>query len=155
MKKKLILILATLMCVSLCSCGNSDSTSDNNTEIKKEESTSASNTNTETDLVNKDLTYNDLRNMTVDEMKQYYNEDELIGTPTMEFQYVSCKGRDADTFRVTRRIEVTPGEIYHHVENTIRLGECLQPYYCIFVDNNTPDNYEDDQFAYIFYWVEQ
>lgn len=139
MKKKIVLILATLMCVSLCACGGSKTTSD-----KK-------------DLVNKDLTISDLENMTVDEMKQYYNADELIGTPTIESQYVSSKGSDAETFSVSREIyndrAALTFEKEYYIENTIGLGECICKKYCIFVDNNTPDNYEDDQFAFVFYWV--
>lgn len=139
MKKKIVLILATLMCVSLCACGGSKTTSD-----KK-------------DLVNKDLTISDLENMTVDEMKQYYNADELIGTPTMETQHFSCKGSDAETFTVRREILDDRLNIIfekeYYIENTIGLNECVCPKYCIFVDNNTPDNYEDDQFAFVFYWV--
>ena len=38
MKKRLIMILATLMCISLCACGGSESTSGDNTDTKTEES---------------------------------------------------------------------------------------------------------------------
>ena len=37
MKKKLVLLLATLMCVSLCACGGSETSSGNNTDTKTEE----------------------------------------------------------------------------------------------------------------------
>jgi len=37
MKKKLVLLLATLMCISLCACGGNESTSENNTDTKTEE----------------------------------------------------------------------------------------------------------------------
>lgn len=38
MKKKLVLLLATLMCISLCACGGSEGTSGDNTNTQKEES---------------------------------------------------------------------------------------------------------------------
>ena len=37
MKKKLVLLLATLMCVSLCACGGNETSSGNNTDTKTEE----------------------------------------------------------------------------------------------------------------------
>ena len=37
MKKKLVLLLATLMCISLCACGGSETSSGNNTDTKTEE----------------------------------------------------------------------------------------------------------------------
>ena len=36
MKKKLVLLLATLMCISLCACGGSETSSGNNTDTKTE-----------------------------------------------------------------------------------------------------------------------
>ena len=151
------MILLAVLSLSLVACGGDKSTSADNTNTETEENGSVTSQTTEKDLVNKDLTYSDLVNMTVDEMKQYYNADELIGTPTIKMNYVSSKGKGAETFRVSREIYDDNGTITfekeYYIENTIGLGECLCPCYCIFVDNNTPDDYEDDQFAFVFYWV--
>lgn len=129
MKRIICLVLITIFSLSVCACGAQDN--------------------------QKDLTISDITNMTVDELKQFYNAEEYVGTPVVERTSVISGGKDAETFRVTRRIydEEQSKTIFtkeYIVENTIKMHECMWYYPCIFVDNNTPDDYEDDQFVFVF-----
>jgi len=147
MKKRLIVILATLMCISLCACGGSEGTSGNNkgngftpdqTTVKEE--TDEGNAKIEEVIDEENL-------------EKYYDVTECIGTPRLAFYDIVVKDPE-------RPMEII---VYNSKDDWINNKRCLAvqieynkdvPYgelcYCIITDNYTPDDTSDDQLAYIF-----
>jgi len=86
MKKKLVLVLATLMCISLCACGGTESTSgNNNSETKTEENGFTPNQPTEETETKEEET--NISDMTVEEMQKYYDTEKFIGKTTFSLFY--------------------------------------------------------------------
>lgn len=171
MKKKFVLILATLMCVSLCACGGAESTSANNTDTKTEESTSASSTETQAldsgfvPVATEKPTETEGNEQTIEEaidesnLEKYYDVTEFIGTPRLETVTIPRpvgKDKEKETLTViySKYVIIEPGNEwdvrneYEIVKNDAIKVACS--YYAILTDNNTPDDYSDDLLAYIF-----
>ena len=141
MKKKLVLILATLMCISLCACGGTESTSGNNTDTstKKEESGFTPNQVTETEK-------EELLEIDENNLEQYYDTTQFVGTPTLV--YCLAQRNQVENIIVIGRM----GDDGNYYEYTIEYNDKIKSrgYDMIFVDNNTPNDYSDDLIAYIF-----
>lgn len=138
MKKKLVLTLATLMCISLCACGGSDTTNGDN----KEDGV------TQTVTTEKEETEELSLDMTVEQMQGYYDTTKVAGTPRIEHIKVYEVDKEANT--VTYRcnaIDTTSTKYTMEYQEGLYEG-CF--YRCIVVDNNTPDDVNDDIVAYVF-----
>lgn len=154
MKKKLVLIFATLMCVSLCACGGSESTSGNNNSETKQESSTESNANG--DISPEQVVDAEISIMgTVDEidyenLQKYYDTTKFIGEPRAlkaRLEYT----HSGDTMRVDYTMDDMETKLTWELEKPANLVGSLQASVtCIVCDNNTPDDYEDDTIAYIF-----
>lgn len=158
MKKKLVLVLATLMCISLCACGGSDTTNgDNKENVTTNQETDKDgftpNQATETEETKKETV--DF-NMTVEEMQKYYDTEKFIGTPRLALMQ-SMPDTSSNTVMLHERNEKGQDMCINYIEmtgtkedwyNEDRTG--YKKVTCIVCDNNTPDDYEDDVVAYIF-----
>ena len=151
MKKKLVLLLATLMCISLCACGGSETSSGNNTDTKTEENGGSLSQGEEKDVLS--VKYNSFdeiediyfykiltlkEGISVDPYKsdiaveanihyeQYYVN---IDTNTWEFNFEEKKGD----------FEYSSYEIEEFCLNTYKQGDNEKKYYsvqfCRFGDN--------------------
>ncbi|MBQ8279298.1 MAG: hypothetical protein IJZ23_05605 [Roseburia sp.] len=148
MKKKLVLVIATLMCVSLCACGgtettnsnnNTESTSvDSNSETKTEQNGFTPNQPTETEEIE---TKENASDMTVEEMQKYYDVEKYVGTPRL----VTCRYMGGGLNPVAEEEGLT----VYQIEDDDRL-ENFKKYDCIICDNDTPDYQADDVVVYIF-----
>ena len=118
MKKKLVLVLATLMCISLCACGGSESTSgDNNSEIKQENSTEVINGLTGEKEEIKDTQTNEKTMVLYAKVIEVNNGTTIDGsTERIKFEFslndiVSTFGDEypVDTFEVGNVVKFTVG----------------------------------------------
>lgn len=75
MKKKLVLLLATLMCVSLCACGGSETSSGNNTDTKTEENGGLFQTEKEIEI-------------TMDNWQEYFEEKDVLSVKYNSFDEI-------------------------------------------------------------------
>ncbi len=143
MKKKLALLLATLMCISLCACGGTESTSANN---KKEESGFTPVITTE-----EEKTEEIVDEIDKDNLEKYYDTTQFVGTPRIEDMQISWK-EDKKTVEIGKKNKETlEWEVFCVIEKPKSLtGMGSKHVDCIFVDNNTPDDKSDDVIAYIF-----
>ena len=143
MKKKLVLVLATLMCISLCACGGNESTNgNNNSETKQEENGFTPNQPTEKE----EETTTAPDNMTIEEMQQYYDVEKYLGTPRLEVLSTSF-------FIAEKNPETISLVDDHGAQYKIAFTEELKPnvdYKVILCDNDTPKDVNDDVIVYIF-----
>lgn len=149
MKKKIVLFLATLMCVSLCACSGSESTSgDNNSETKTEQNgvtpSQPIEETEETENKKETLIVDDIDR---DNLQQYYDTTKFSGNPTLCYgiYYIFNGKASFELYDLSRKgigsIEIEP------IEELLDSHK----YFCIMTDNdNTPDNISDDTLAYIF-----
>ena len=152
MKKKLVLILAALMCISLCACGGSESTNGDN---KEEGFTPTVTTETE-ETETKEETITAPDNMTVEEMQKYYDVTQYIGTP----RYATMKSSPDENPKIVDLVEIDAnGDKLHQCSIEMvgkpsdwmdEEGKDWKTVQCIIVDNNTPEDYTDDTLVYIF-----
>ena len=87
MKKKVVLILATLMCISLCACGGSEEISKDSTGIKIENNIDVNkDTKTEessnTSLLKKEI------EITLDNWQEYFEEKDVLGVEYNAFDEI-------------------------------------------------------------------
>jgi hypothetical protein len=138
--KKLVLVLGLMlvMGLSLVGCGSTESKN----EVVNGGGFTPNKPSTETVVETETEEVVSLE-MTVEEMKEYYNDNEFVGTPRIEVVKVLY-----DEFRKLWLIHVDTMNADVPIEN---LGlERDVHYNCIITDNGTPDNYRDDTIAYIF-----
>ena len=147
MKRKLVLLLTTLMCISLCACGGSESASGNNDlETKTEENSVIPSQQTEeTEDKKETLSIDDIDR---DNLKQYYDTTQFSGNPTLCYGiYYKFKNGSASFEVCTLSGEGMGGIEMEPIEDLVDSHR----YFCIMTDNsNTPDNISDDTLAYIF-----
>ena len=149
MKKKIVFVLATLMCVSLCACGGTEPTNsnnntesasvDSNSETKTEQNGFTPNQPTETEEIE---TKENVSDMTVEEMQKYYDVEKYVGTPRL----VTCRYMSGWLNPVEEEEE---GLAVYKIQEDDRL-EQFKRYDCIICDNDTPDYHADGIVVYIF-----
>ena len=142
MKKKLVLVLATLMCISLCACGGNESTSGDNKE----------NGFTPSQVTEKDETEeNDTETMEeidVENLQKYYDTSKFVGTPRLVVLQAELVTPSRETITISPLSSEHDGVCVHIPnDNTLK---SWGKYNCIITDNNTPDDKSDDELAYIF-----
>lgn len=145
MKKILVFILATLMCISLCACGGNESASGDNKDGITPNQPTETTEQKDTETQQEEKSPSD---MTVEEMKNYYDPEKFLGTPRL----VNAELYDAPN-EVIKVIDRTVAE-YMEYEIAVPEGAKASDFYGMFdviiCDNNTPDDYTDDVVAYIF-----
>jgi hypothetical protein len=151
MKKKIVLILAILMCISLCACGGSESTSNSENKVveQNDDKGNGFTPNQPSDTSNKVETEveNVVSEMTVEEMMQYYDAEQYVGTPSvkkMMFLYIS--GND-DYYCFVDEADIFSGNLRVEYDERLTVGDT---YKCIVCDNDTPDFTRDDIVVYVF-----
>ena len=77
MKKKLVLLLATLMCISLCACGGSETSSGNNTDTKTEENGGSLSQGEEKEV-----------EITMDNWQEYFEEKDVLSVKYNSFDEI-------------------------------------------------------------------
>lgn len=134
--KKLVLGLMLVMGLSLVGCGNAKE------EVVNGGGFTPSKPSTET-VVETEKEEVVSFEMSVEEMKEYYNDNQFVGTPRVEMVKVLY-----DELQELWLIHVDSMSANVPIEN---LGlERNAHYNCIITDNGTPDDYSDDEIAYIF-----
>ena len=154
MKKKIVFVLATLMCVSLCACGGTEPTNSNNSTEENQENgfTPVSETEVETEI-NKMFSENK-EEIDTENLEKYYDTEQFVGKPTLENIYMAYE-HDNDTVLLRRKVSVGidmdfSKEYFVEKPSSLKGASGTRSVKGIIVDNNTPDDYEDDQIAYIF-----
>lgn len=140
MKKKLLVTLAAIMCISLCACGGTETTSGNNKEegftpsqVTEKEETEENDTET-------------LIEIDVENLEQYYDVTKFVGTPS----YNECKIKVWDELGVVQINRMAENGVFPiTIEDNGQL-ENGKTYGCIICDNDTPEDLSDDVVAYIF-----
>ena len=87
-------------------------------------------------------------NMTIEEMKQYYDTTKFVGTPRIVILEAELVTDSMDVITLSPLSSEHDG-ICAHIPNNHTLKSWTR-YYCIITDNNTPDDKMDDELAYIF-----
>lgn len=132
--KKVVLGLMLVMGLSLVGCGNAKD------EVVNGGGFTPSKPSTETVVETEKEEVVSLE-MSVEEMKEYYNDNQFVGTPRV----IVCNTwlyKDIE-LRVYTDWETYNVEPFKGCENN-------NAYYVIFTDNGTPDDFSDDEIAYIF-----
>ena len=139
--KKLVLGLMLVMGLSLVGCGSTESKEPNKNEVVNGGGVAIEKpVNTETEVETEEEVVVSLE-MSVEEMKEYYNDNQFVGTPRVEVleylhnEYLTC-------------VYLESGECI--VFDEVKECECYKHYAFIIVDNGTPDDDSDDEIAYIF-----
>lgn len=144
--KKVVLGLMLVMGLSLVGCGNAKEEVVNGGGFTPSKPSTETVVETEKEEINLE--------MTVEEMKEYYNDNQFVGTPRVaevkalyddfrESAFISCSYFNEKT------------ECWNSLKKSIESLEKYglkrdSYYYAIVVDNGTPDDYTDDEIAYIF-----
>lgn len=139
MKKRIVVFLATLMCISLCACGGTESTSGENKEDGFTPTVTTEKEEKDTEVI-------------IDEnnLEQYYDTTQFVGTPRIEDMQMLWK-EDKETVEIGKKNADLEWEVFCVIEKPNSLtGMGSMHVDCIFVDNNTPDDTSDDVIAYIF-----
>lgn len=132
--KKLVLGLMLVMGLSLVGCGNAKDDVVNGGGFTPSKPSTETVVETEKEVVVS-------LEMSVEEMKEYYNDNEFVGTPRVETLQAYVMGENVllenDNFSIT-------------IQDTSKNLKDWKWYECIVVDNGTPDDLSDDEVAYIF-----
>lgn len=158
MKKRIVVFLASLMCISLCACGGTESTGGDNATTQTEESGFTPNQPTEKEEIVEEVT------LDIDEenLGQYYDTTQYVGTAYLVKGYVwnSDKEENVTTIKIEGYgvvLDEETGEFLREVNEggflEIAYTEELMEhkyYYTIITDNNTHERFQDDQIAYVF-----
>ena len=141
--KKVVLGLMLVMGLSLVGCGSTESKEPNKNEVVNGGGVAIEKpVETETEVETEEEVVVSLE-MPVEEMKEYYNDNQFVGTPRVEVVKVLY-----DDLQELWLIHVDSMNANVPIEN---LGlERNVHYNAIVVDNGTPDDYTDDELAYIF-----
>lgn len=134
--KKLVLGLMLVMGLSLVGCGNAKDEVVNGGGFTPSKPSTETVVETEKEEINLE--------MTVEEMKEYYNDNQFVGTPSCEVWKVKQWG---PVTKINRYLD--DGNFPISFEQDLSL-EDGKSYICIITDNGTPDDYSDDELAYIF-----
>ena len=147
MKKKLVLALATLMCISLCACGGNETTSGDNKDGFTPNKTTETTEQKDTQTQQEEKIPSD---MTVEEMQKYYDTEQYVGTPRYtKLKFTGCDSGYHQISEPDPTNENNPPIAYYSLERIEGLNIWAN-YYAIVCDNNTPDDYNDDVIAYLF-----
>lgn len=142
MKKKLLVTLAAIMCISLCACGGTETTSGNN---KEEGFTPSQATEKEETEENDTET---LVEIDVENLEKYYDTSKFVGTPRLVVMQAELVTENKEVITISP-LSSTHDGVCAHIPNDNTLKSWAK-YNCIITDNNTPDDRTDDELAYIF-----
>lgn len=154
MKKRILLLVAAVLCISLCACGGTETTNSNNSTEEKQENGFTPVQDTEIDTeINKMFSENE-EEIDTENLEKYYDTEQFVGKPTLENVYMAYE-HDSDTVLLRRKVSVGidiefSKEYFVEKPSSLEGASGQKSVKCIIVDNNTPDDYEDDQIAYIF-----
>ena len=141
--KKVVLGLMLVMGLSLVGCGSTESKNDvvNGGGVAIEKPVE-----TETEVETEEEVVVSLE-MSVEEMKEYYNDNQFVGTPRVEVLTYEC---GCIYYYSNDNVYINqwdPGANIDWDTFPLKSGDKI---YGIVVDNGTPDDVYDDELAYYF-----
>lgn len=138
MKKVMLGLVMVMMLMSLVGCGTVSNDKGYTPEKIVEEE----------NFIEEDTEIKFSENMTIEEMKQYYDTTKFIGTPRLVILEAELVSNSKDVVTLAPLSSNHDG-ICVHIPNDNTLKSWTR-YYCIITDNNTSDDKMDDELAYIF-----
>lgn len=134
--KKIMFGLVMVMMLTMVGCGNATVDKDNGF-TPNQPSDTPNKVETEVETV--------VGEMTVEEMMQYYDAEQYVGTPSVkEMMFLHC---DNDVYGFVDNADIFSGMLYVEYDERLVVGDV---YKCIVCDNDTPDITRDDIVVYVF-----
>jgi predicted small lipoprotein YifL len=141
MKKIILTLMGVMTIMSLVGCGTVTTDKGYSPETVTESKTVE-------ESVNDNGKIEFSTDMTVEEMKEYYDTAKFVGTPRLVILQAELVTDTRDVITLSTLSSSHDG-ICVHIPNDHTL-QSWGKYYCIVTDNNTPSDTTDDELAYIF-----
>lgn len=129
--------LVMVMMLTMVGCGNATVDKDNGFTPNQPSDTS---NNVETEVENV------VSEMTVEEMKQYYDTEQFVGTPSIK-EMMFLHSESEDVYYFIDNADWFSGNLYVEHDERLVVGDV---YKCIVCDNDTTDITRDDIVVYVF-----
>ena len=131
--KKIMFGLVMVMMLTMVGCGNATVDKDNGFTPNQPSETP-------------NQVENVVRDLTVEEMMQYYDAEQYVGTPSIK-EMMFLYNDTEDSYFFIDDADWFSGNLYVEYDERLVVGNV---YKCIVCDNDTPDLTKDDIVVYIF-----